>query len=307
MTIFTVREFTDRLPMIAGRIKIVSDTLNTDYEDPISQVDFVVFYPGRALVAGRNATPSLGLFSAKHASGKVEKTRVLEGYESHSRAGSSWVKEADRALMYFPMASVTSRRQPDGVELTLAFLGMGHLNDYYLELECGKVDKGHLMVEGESGRLADYEVEFTEMDDDGQEVRNIMIAGFNPDEREDYTWLRIGKEPVDTQINFTQTRSSDAEGGNAWMSYRIASTLKPVFEQKDLEYRMVNWVPPNQPRLATTPSTVPVAEYRDAGPAGNADAQAARPPGTEEAEVDHGLSWTNLILSRAIETWQAHF
>jgi glucose/arabinose dehydrogenase len=294
---FTVREFTDRIPMIAGRVTIITDTLGDHVEDPVEQLDFVVFYPGRAVVAGRNATPSLSLFSARHASGKVERTQVASGFSSLERTDGNWKQRSSEALVYFPMTSCTTRRQPDGVNVTLAFLGMGHMKDYYLELRCGRVDKGHLMVEGESGRLADYDVAFTEIDDTGEEVRNIMIAGFDPEQNDSYTWLYIGKEPIDTQLQFSE------KAGVGWLSYRMAD-FRPLYEKQERALRMAQWMGPSKPQLISDPDT----EYAD-DPA-QKDRRAASPQDEKKAEAmseeeEQFLnSWTSMILTRAINSWQ---
>jgi hypothetical protein len=315
--------------MIAGRVKVVQTPLDEPGKDPVSQIDFVVFYPGQAVVAGGNATPTLSLFSAQHASGHIERTRVMGGFASSSyRPGGTFQKQSDQAFLYLPMATCSTRRQDDGVDLTLSFLGLGSTEDYYLELQCGKVDRGRLMVEGKSGRLADYDIEFTEVDDSGEEVRNIMIAGFDPQETDDYTWLKIGTSPIDSKLNLTKNNNS------GWVSVRMAS-FKPLIEQKEREWQMVQWDTPTDERLADSPDETPRAEEpRDrheaihhelhqgepwAGPVKTAPSgsreQAAAPfpargdGDLTEADIEddgdyQAQSWTNMILSRAIETWQ---
>lgn len=325
-TTFTVREFCERIPMIAGRVKVVNaDMVETSSVDPVSQIDFVVFYPGQTVINGNNATPSLSLFSAQHKSGRTERTRAVEGYQSASyRYGGKWKKQSNNAQLFFPMATCTTRRQPQGVDVTLAFLGMGFSEDYYLELECGQVDRGKLVVDGKNGVLADYDVQFTERTLDGAEVRNIMIAGFDPQEGDDYSWLKIGKDPVDSQLNLDEQTS--------WISYRMAA-FKPILEKKELEWRMVQWDDGLEERTVTAPSDMPTAEqpdrsgeqFEDQAVDPNApihtrrsgsDQHAATAPRDAEngdnvtqavpddEEEYPAQSWTNMILSRALKTWQ---
>jgi len=320
-TTFTVREFTDRIPLIAGRVKVVNTPLTEmQGEDPVSQLDFVVFYPGRAILEGQNATPSLSLFSAKRQSGRVEKTRVVEGFASSSyRYDRGWKNHSKTAQLYFPLASCTAQRSLEGVDINLAFLGMGFSEDYYLELQCGRNDKGRLMIDGRNGQLANFDVEFTEVDRRGQEVRNVVVAGFNPEPGAEYNWLRIGKSPVNSQLNLDDQVN--------WISYRMAS-MKPVFEQRETEWRLVRWENAEE-REAAAPADAPAAEVPGPGRA-DLDSPAGLPPMpvqtrqdpdaqqvllpvvpgsegdvSEAEEEEDGVSWTNMILSRAIQAWTA--
>jgi sugar lactone lactonase YvrE len=325
-TTFTIREFADRIPMIAGRVKVVSAEVQTSSIDPVSQIDFVVFYPGRTVINGPNATPSLGLFSATHHSGKKERTRVVDGYRSSSYTpGGAWKKHSNQAFLYFPMTSCTTERKPEGVDVNLAFLGMGFSEDYYLRLNCGNVDKGQLIIDGRNGQLSTHDVNFTEYTHEGEEVRNILIAGFDPQNQEDLGWLKIGKTPVGNRLNI--------EDHIRWFSHRMAQ-FRSLFENRELDMRLVKWREEDgvHPLEAGIPS--PTADRNEpARPGDGFEDQAqdfsspradrapertpagdqATAPGAEPAEkevsrstedIEPAPSWTNLILSRAIAAWQ---
>jgi len=328
---FTVREFTDRIPMIAGRVKVVGGEVYHEGDDPVEQLDFVVFYPGQTLLTGPNATPSLSLFSATHKSGRVERTRVVKGYQSSSfDANRGWTSHSRQAHLYFPMTTCTAERKPNGVDLNIAFLGMGFSEDYYLELHCGQLDQGRLVIDGRNGILGDYEVAFTERTMEGREVRNILIAGFDPELGQEYSWLKIGKTPVGTKINL------DDHAG--WMSYRMGR-FKDILRDKELQWRVAGWEAVEDDRRVTVPGGAgPTAKAEEGdsdspcerpdnprnrparpertrietmgdghayGPPTAADDASAKPRAKVEPPTDlPPHAWTNLILSRAIESWK---
>lgn len=199
---FTLKEFAERVPLIAGRFQTKEKDHLQD-PDPVVEVDFVSFFPGKVVKSQVATTPSLSLFSARHKSGKVERTRVMgdmkmygHGLNEQNRATS-----AQSAFMLIPMVSCAAVNTEQGLDINMAFMGMGSAADYFLQIPGGQAAKGVFYRDrGQSGK-SKYEASFIEKLQEGSEIHNLVVAGFEAPRDDRLYWYEIGRLPVSTILS----------------------------------------------------------------------------------------------------------
>ena len=232
-TSFTLREFAHKVPLIAG--KLITTPLTDDEQasgfDFVTNVTFVVFYPNQTIESGESATPSLSFFVAEKSSGKREITKpMFEGLNSLIRKGDEWDDTADAAKLYVPITASAVDKTPEGLDINLAFLGLSFYDDYYLGLGTGKEDKGTMVVEGKDGSRVYYVAKFTEVAKDGSFSRNLVVAGFDPNQRQDLGWLEIGRYPISDTITPDDSPFGGMQG--------VSDEFKEEIKKKDRERRL---------------------------------------------------------------------
>ena len=204
---FSLKEFARNIPLIAGKIELKPQT--DDIPDPVTLIEFVIFFPGDVILQGAEATPSLTLFSSVRKSGKTEKTmRLFSGY-ALSRAGDrpqdDWSRESEKAALSIPVTTINMKKQQTGRSVDLVFLGLGIYHDYYMNLITGAENTGTLMVENTDGRQEFYDANFVRVDETGRVFKNLIIAGFDPAEDQSDVnaigWLNIGYSPVGSALS----------------------------------------------------------------------------------------------------------
>ena len=197
----SLKDFASRIPMVAGQVKTV-DSDKYEVKDPVVLVDFVLLFPGRAVMTGEAATPSLCFFSARRKSGKVERTRPLFNSLFVSRKKSDeWSNEDGSASLFIPIASCAVNQEPDHISVSLIFLGLGIYDDYYLNLWSGIEDRGTMIVEGKDGTRTTYATTFEQTIEDIEE-KTLLVAGFDPSSKGGIGWLNIGRFPVGRTIGY---------------------------------------------------------------------------------------------------------
>jgi len=229
---FTLREFATQIPLVAGKVQTMPED-QKGVEDPVEEIEFLLFFPAHVVRGTDMATPSLSFFSARRASGKVEQSRLLMGgLKATARVGDQWLIHSDNASIYVPIATCSLDRYEDGMDLNLAFLGMGIYDDYYMRLTTGKVNKGSLIVEGRFGGRSEYNLSFVEKPQFGGEpVKNLVVAGFDPAVKgEELGWLNIGQWPVGSALAI----ESGAEPRFASVEEEITEAIR----KKELERRL---------------------------------------------------------------------
>lgn len=327
----TLQELGSRIPLIAGKLK-TSPIAGKQFEDPIEEMNFIVFFPNQMLRSGI-CTPSLSLFTARRASGKTEKTQVLGGMASAARRGAGdWSRECENAHLYLPLTTCSAMRTPRGTEVTLTFLGMDVTDDYYLHILLGSENRGELMMKDSAGEMSGYDVDVTEFDERGTERVNIVVTGFGTRSERNEMWLDIGDRPSWGLIKDMRRAR--------WVSYwvsRQAQDLIALLAKKDEEWGITEetgLVP--KPDLEASVPAAPTARAEPPPPAQEPGREAAapkpasepplagtpaparhqeasaRPPAPDLTKSDAAPrppdkagepSWTNVLLSRAISLW----
>jgi len=198
---YTLVEVGEAIPLIAGQVH-TQPSYRNGVNDPITDIDFIVLFPNRAVKMNGDATPGLSFFSARRASGEVDRTYSIErlkAYKFDSLQG--WTHYHDNATMFLPTASCSVRPIEDGLDISLAFLSLGDGEDYYMHLTCGKENTGRLTVDSKSGMRASYGVDFTEETLDGAAYHTLVVAGFSETESDQPGWLNIGNWPLGYSIS----------------------------------------------------------------------------------------------------------
>jgi hypothetical protein len=272
---FTLREFAAKIPMVAGRVKTILTGEEAD-PDPVSEVDFMLFFPAHTLKATDLATPSLSFFSAKRKSGKLEQTRVfMEGLKSVQRVSDQWLPQSENARIYVPLATCGMNRYPGGVDLSLTFLGLGVYDDYILRLTTGKENRGSLIVEGKYGSRVDYRLSFVEEPTiaGAEPITNLVVAGFDPAiKSESLGWLNIGSSPVGASVVSEDVGVPDFASAS--------DELKNLLQRKELEWRQT--IEQQVEEAGPPPDTESAEPEPEPGPAGADETPAeAAPPAAE--------------------------
>lgn len=235
---FSLREFAAKIPLIAGKIeaRALEEAASAVNEDPLTLIEFVIFFPGKTIASGDMATPSLAYFAAQRKSGRIERTRELfTGLNiRHRKAGGSWEEGGDTARIMVPVSSVGIEKSATGMDLNLAFLGLGIYSDYYLRLTSGQENTGEIVVEAQDGTREIYRAVFTEMAkvgtgaDVGAEIKNLVVAGFDPMQQDSgMGWLNIGRSPVNVAVATSMSELHEFAG--------MDSKITAMIQKKDRE------------------------------------------------------------------------
>jgi len=197
---FTLEEFTDLIPMVAAKLK-VTKPLSDVGADPLEELSCIVFYPGQQMKSGPESTPSLSLFVAKYASGRIERTRELPGLSRMlvELSGTS----VEPAALYLPLAACSAQRVGKSHSLTLAFIGADVFDDFYVTLENIRDEKGIVNIKRREGPTEHYEVSYVERLEDGAVQRNLVMAGFNRTNSDPFGWHKLGNSPIPTLLSMT--------------------------------------------------------------------------------------------------------
>lgn len=228
---FTLREFANRVPLVAGRITAHPDRVK-EIENPLVGIDFVIMFPGMSIQAGENAAPSMNYFLARRQDGSIEQTRLLfqgMGLAQRDESGK-WSKRSSDASLSIPISTCGFERQENGITVNLAFLGIGIYDDYYLNLSAGVENKGTIIVETKDGRRETYKAVFSEIAKTGQEDANFIVAGFDPLQKSNVGWLNIGRWPVGASMQ-TEHEAMPLFSGTD-------EKITEMIDRKNLEWRM---------------------------------------------------------------------
>lgn len=268
---FSLRDFASKIPLVAGRIKTSASDL-AEEKDPVEGIDFVLLFPGRVVLSGGAATPSMSFVSIRHKSGKVDQTRLLFDKLLINRKGvkGDWVRQEDNAALYVPIVSCGLQKDEagQGMSVNLVFLGLGIYDDYYLNLWSGKENRGSLVVETKEGQRRNYQTAFTEVVRD-KEVKNLVVAGFDPMEKASIGWLNIGRWPVGVAVSTGDIELNRFSG--------VSEEVAQMLERKEAELRFAAGVEAQDwsgaetgavPDAAQNSAPVPDAATNAAAPAG---------------------------------------
>ncbi len=280
---FTLEEFADRIPLVAGRLTL-EETVPGSSDDPLREIRFIFLYPNQMVRTADSVTPSMCLFTATYASGRQEKTRVLDGLiESLARLGGKGAGATGHgARLFIPMASCNAQAFRRGTQLTLAFMGIDMLDDYYLTVADGRSSSGTLVRQKmRDGGAEHYKVSFVETDTEGNQKHNLVIAGLSRNYSDEFGWYKIGRSPTPKLLGvrslqeapFVTRRTRDLIrlSEQYERNWRLAQGGEDLFPVADLAAASN---PPLAP--AFIPATVQNGEY--VAPLAR---DAARPPSAE--------------------------
>ncbi|MBU1909651.1 MAG: hypothetical protein KJ726_06370 [Verrucomicrobia bacterium] len=229
----SLRDFASKLPLVAGKVKVMESTSGEgEDKDPVTEINFVLLFPGRMVLGGEYATPSMSYFAATRRSGKVEQTRELfKGMSmDHRSQGEGWTRLGNAGALTVPLVTCSMQKRDEGMEINLVFLGMGLYDDYYLSLGSGmEEESGTLVVEGSRTGRRVYKTSYREVVNDGSEVKNLVVAGFDPKEKIGVGWLNIGQWPVGSYVGLGEMQSGAFQG--------IGEDLARLIERKQMEWR----------------------------------------------------------------------
>lgn len=212
----TLQEFADRVPLVAGKIKAELLPGHVDH-DPVQEIDFVSFFPNHMVTANSRTMPSVSLMSVKRQSGQVERTRMINSFKVSKRlATGEYAAVGEGADLYVPLTTCSAVQFGNTLNLLLSHVGLGPEPDYHIQLACGAVPKGRLMVERGRGESASYNLNCIDYTTEGHRVMNFVVAGINPRREEGVEWLELGDRP-----NLRLVGLSDPTQGG-WISRWIA-------------------------------------------------------------------------------------
>jgi len=264
----SMQESIDKIALLAGRIVANSpeDAEGSVSEDPLTRLDFVIFFPGKSIDSGDMATPSLAYFSATRKSGKVEQTRELfTGLNiAQRKSGDVWEDGGNSGRILLPVSSVGLEKNENGVNLNLAFLGLGIFSDYYLRLNSGQQNTGEIVVEAPDGTKEVYLAAFTDVatamsSAESSDQGELMAVAMDPErDAGSMGWLNIGKSPVNVAVGVGMTEMHEFRS----MDLKVSTMI----QQKDREMEA------NRPEV-TAEDAVP--------PAGSEGAVKGEPEATE--------------------------
>ena len=230
-TEYTLKNLANRIPMVAGRLKLTLPQGGVADPDPLTDLDFLLLYPNKTILSSQDSTPSYSYFSAKRASGKVEQTHGLFQNLAviHPQSDGKWVQETNSGNVGVPVASCSIFNTAEGEQLNLVFQGLGVYDDYCLTLHSGKSNTGSLYVLKTTGDRVLYETSFMEPGESGE--KELVAAGFDQETQETVGLLEICQSPPSFAIQHedmqlkVRTLSMNAE------------VLKAI-EQAESQYRV---------------------------------------------------------------------
>ena len=212
----TLQEFANRVPLIAGKIRTEALPGN-QAEDPIVEIEFLSFFPNHVVTVENRTMPSVSLMSATRESGHVERTRLINNYAVSKRLSTGeYASVGDGADLYIPLTTCSAVQFGNVLNLLISYVGVGDDPDFHIQLACGAVPRGRLMVERGRGNLEHYDLRCIDYTREGHRVMNFVVAGINPRREEGIEWLHLGKQPAARLVNL----GDPTEAG--WISRWIA-------------------------------------------------------------------------------------
>ncbi len=187
----TLEELGRRVPLVAGRIKV--EELE-GVADPVTEVSFINLFPNQIVSSDKRLAPGICLYAARHRSGRVERSQILEGLHARKLSfdGPS-ERLGPNALLMLPLTTCTAVENDNGVTVSMTFLGLERMADSFLTLNYGRKNEAFFSVASATLRVA--RATFSETRADGGEIFNFAMTGVRPRRAEDAVWLRLSTSP----------------------------------------------------------------------------------------------------------------
>lgn len=189
----TMQEFSEAVPVVAGRLKaeLISDP--ADEPDPIEEIGFVLFYPNRNTLAEDKRAPNVSLFVARHKSGKLATSDFMTGAAGKLLREDMDLDEVPDIIVSFPSGYYATKTAEAGHgQLRVYFLGLGLGPDYWLDIDRFDPSQSALLVEKSEDERVEYALSaFPETDAAGR--HSVLVAGVAPRKT---VWYEMGKSAV---------------------------------------------------------------------------------------------------------------
>lgn len=239
----TLAEFTQAIPLIAGKAKATLLDGQAPVADPVTEVSFVLFLPNKSMFKDGTLTPSISLFFAEHQSGHKTWTRFLGGNPQQGLSPEADWEKAPMALVSFPsgfQALDSPFAEPGHVRVY--FVGMGLGPDYHILLHQADPTRGEMLVEGLDGKKARYRLEtYGEKAEAGGQTllvadSRIETPGWRTLAEYPLVWTIVVDEPANLNLRHTipmeEMFAHDVRAGTSF-----ASVFERKAPRKDLEWR----------------------------------------------------------------------
>lgn len=304
----TLEELGERIPLVAGRVKVGA---MPGVADPITELSFINLFPNQITISGQRPAPSMCLFAARHASGRVERSQPLTGFHARRRTpAGDWTTLSRDALLMVPLTTCSAVESENGMTVVMSFIGLDRFGDSFLTINYGRSNAASFAVSG--AQLTVAEASISEHTADGAEVVHFAMAGVRPHHTEDAGWLRIGPRTHWSVVS---------PGHDIWVSRWTRTHLPAMVDRLRAFNREVlascSELPaPGEAIAARAPAARPASAGAPAAagrPAQEQQAERRRrtdappvaairfpPPRPAEAE-DSAL--TNLLITRLAEAW----
>lgn len=276
----TLQEFAHRVPLIAGKIQ--AEVLpGTETEDPIVELQFLSFFPNHVVTVQERTMPSVSMMSATRQSGHVERTRLVNNYAVSKRLSSGeYTGVSEGADLYMPLTTCSAVQFGNVLNLLLSYVGVGNDPDFHIQLACGAVPKGRLMVERGRGNRELYDLRCIDYTQEGHRVMNFVVAGINPRREDGIEWLELGKQPTPRLV----TLSDPTEAGwvSRWIARRSPQLHDMVAKNREQQMRAFDHYlenPPQPGEMARPPRFAP-----DERPPSRFDRAVEEPPPSASSE-----------------------
>ncbi|MEM7391851.1 MAG: hypothetical protein AAF492_05835 [Verrucomicrobiota bacterium] len=234
-----LKDFMSRFPMIAGKVRTMQIE-NDPFKDPVVELEFVLFFPANVVKSSDSATPSLSFFAARRRSGKEERSQMFsDNFMSSLKVGDDWILQSDKSEIYLPLTSCGIGEDEDGIDVSITFLGLSVLDDYFLNINVGRENGGMLIVEDKFGKdKATYPLTITDKKVAGENPDpNLMITGFDQATKsQDLSWLNIGQWPVGQAISLngsdvTEFHAVDPEITEVLINKQVERQIKEADQE----------------------------------------------------------------------------
>ncbi len=239
----TLPEFAEALPLIAARASVTPHPDDPPVDDPIEEIGFVLFLPNKSMFKDGTLTPSVSLFRATHASGRIAYTRFLGGNPMQMLDPQADWDDAPMALVAFPSGfqALDSPFAEEG-HVRVYFIGMGIGPDYHILLHQGDPRRGEMLVEGLDGRKTRYRLEtFSEAPEAGGHSllvadARIELPGWRPLADYPLVWTVVLTEPTDMNLRHSMPLD-EIFAHDVRVTRSVALPFERRLPRRDLEWR----------------------------------------------------------------------
>lgn len=156
----SIDEFTDQIPVIAGKFSCRLVSPPELDPDPIEELSFVLLCPNRNMRMKGGVSPSVSLFHAVRRSGRVSQTHFLPGAGAGMLSDDMDWRNLPDVVVSLP-AGYSAGYNPMTAPglLRVYFMGMGLGPDYWIDVNRKDVEQNALVVENPDGTRIHYRLD----------------------------------------------------------------------------------------------------------------------------------------------------
>ena len=239
----TLAEFTQAMPVIAGK---AAATLLPDQgavDDPIVDVSFAMFMPNQSMSRRGTLAPSISLFCVRHRSGVKRTTRFMPTrFGQDVQEDMAW-EDAPMAFVSFP-TGFEAQRSPlaDSDMVRVYFLGMGLGPDYHIDLPRLFGGDGLLVVERRDESKVRYRLDPypEDMEAGGTSVlvanNRIRTPGWYSVSDYPVIWNLVIDQPASLNLRHSFPME-DFLAQEVNLGLRLADSFERTSDREDLRWR----------------------------------------------------------------------